>query len=252
VACSSRSTAEAVAEGPSVNVSRVPTAGFCPYPPLLVRGATGARVAEVEELREACARVVHRLVATSPSPITVVGPDPTAAPGAEPTRWPSSSRGSLAGLGIPGESDGGAPLPLSLAVGRALLSECGVDEFASQLTVAQDAPATQCLALGRSLRDTTLLVLADGSSRRGHRAPGGRHPLADSYDARVALALESGDAGALAELDAPLGAELGVSGRATWQALAGWADGRAVPPAPLAYCSAPFGVGYLAGSWSVG
>jgi hypothetical protein len=44
--------------------------------------------------------------------------------------------------------------------------------------------------------------------------------------------------------------EVGMTDRAPWHVLAGWACGRDVA-ARLCYDDAPFGVGYLVGDWSL-
>jgi aromatic ring-opening dioxygenase LigB subunit len=101
--------------------------------------------------------------------------------------------------------------------------------------------------LARQDRPVGLLVLGDGSSRRP--GPSG-HPDARSvpYDAGVRDALATADVDALLGLDVELGAELAVSGRAAWQALAGAALGRSWR-AELLYSEAPFGVGYHVAVW---
>ena len=57
---------------------------------------------------------------------------------------------------------------------------------------------------------TTLVVMADGSARRGEKAPGHLHPDAVAFDERIEAALRSGDAEALAALDPEVGEELGA------------------------------------------
>jgi hypothetical protein len=65
----------------------------------------------------------------------------------------------------------------------------------------------------------------------------------------VSYGLEAGDPGVLAALDAPLAAELGASGRAPWQVLAGALQGRRATRSLLRYDAAPHGVGYLVAGW---
>jgi aromatic ring-opening dioxygenase LigB subunit len=101
--------------------------------------------------------------------------------------------------------------------------------------------------LARQDRPVGLLVLGDGSSRRP--GPAG-HPDERSvgYDASVRDALAAADVDALLGLDVALAAELDVSGRAAWQALAGATAGRSWR-AELLYSDAPFGVGYHVACW---
>jgi aromatic ring-opening dioxygenase LigB subunit len=102
-------------------------------------------------------------------------------------------------------------------------------------------------------RPVALLVMGDGTARRGEKAPGYADPRAEAFDATVVRALAGGDPRTLADLDPTLAAELLVAGRAPWQVLAGAA--LAARPggawrADLRYADAPYGVGYAVASWS--
>lgn len=236
----------------------MPVAAFVPSPPLLVDGLTGGEVGEVDDLRDACRAVVRRLLDVGPAQVALIGPDPRVPAGTVAVRWPGDARGTLGGFGsVTAPSDATTvprvdpELPLSLTVGRWLLDDAGYDGPVLPVAVAEDADAEDCLSLGATVGADALLVVGDGSNRRGLKPPGGPDPRADRFDAAAAAALAAGDAGALAALDASLAAELGVSGRATWQVLAGWVSGRRVEAAQLSYEDAPFGVGYLVGTWTV-
>ena len=117
--------------------------------------------------------------------------------------------------------------------------------------VASDAHPGDCAALGAELvadGRTTLLVLGDGSARRGPKAPGYVDDRAIGYDEHVTGALSRADAEALSALDPQLAAELMVAGRAAWQVLAGALGGR--PAAGrLLHADDPFGVLYLVATW---
>jgi hypothetical protein len=196
----------------------------CPQPLLLLPGRTGRPVAEVEALRAACLAAVDELLAIGPDRIVLIGGRATAEPVDRP--------------------------PLSIEVGRLLLADYvgSVDE----LVVAGDAETEECLRLGRELavraEPTGLLVLADGSARRGLKAPGYSDDRAAPFDAAVEAALAGGDPAGLAALDAGLAAELLVAGRAAWQVLAGATEGRTFR-ATLSYRADPFGVWYPVSSW---
>jgi len=201
----------------------------CPQPPLLLPGRTGRPVAEVEELRGACRAAVADLLANGPDSVLLVG-------------------------GVaPDEQD-----PVSLAIGRLLLAEAGCSDRIRTVPVRTDATAAECLALGRQLaaeaesapdRRIGLLVMADGSARRGPKAPGYLDPRAAPFDQAVQQALTDGDPAGLAGLDAELAAELLVAGRAGWQVLAGAVEGRRFQ-ARTYYLGDPFGVWYPVVGWT--
>ena len=158
--------------------------------------------------------------------------------------------------GVPDEDrlDGsGVPLPLPLGLGCRLLDQAG---YAGQLalhTVSDMASAADCAALGARLAATTarvaLLVMADGSARRGLKAPGYLDERSFPLDAQVTDAIRTGDMAALLTLDASLARDLMATGRPAWQVLAG-AMGEQQPASVIRYCDDPFGVAYLVASLS--
>ena len=93
-----------------------------------------------------------------------------------------------------------------------------------------------------------VLVLANGSSRRGEKAPGHLDERSSAFDDEALGALVGGHPAALAGLDDALGGELladGISGlRATGRALAG-----TVVVASTLYADDPFGVQYWVVTW---
>jgi hypothetical protein len=201
----------------------------CPNPPLLLPGITGRPVAEVEQLRAACLSAIAELLAAGPSRLVIIG--------------------SV----MPGEPD----KPLSLVIGRLLLTEASCQLPVEQLPVAAGSPTADCLAAGRELaarelaaptERTGLLVMADGSARRSLKAPGYLDPRAAGFDAGVEECLRSGRLGCLAELDPALATQLLVAGRAAWQVLAG-AVGTVAGTSRLHYSDDPFGVWYPVLSW---
>ena len=239
----------------------MPVAAFCPCPPLLVDGLTGGDVAPVLQMREACRAAVAELLADRPDAVTLIGPDPALAPSTVSLRLPAQTRGTLAGFGAPGtwRTAGGQPgddvtgvaVPLALTVGRWLLDLAGFEGRVEQVAVAAGATTADCLRLGSSLATDALLVMGDGSFCRGEKPPGGSDPRAAEFDAGVAKLLAGGSPAGLAALDVDLATELGAAGRSVWQVLAGWVGDREVTAARLCYDDAPFGVGYLVGTWSL-
>jgi hypothetical protein len=124
------------------------------------------------------------------------------------------------------------------------------------LTVAWDASAGEVEELGRRIAGRTgrigLLVLGDGSARRGDRALVYPDERAFAFDEEVRRCLSEGDGEGLARLDPVLAAELMAQGRAALQvmahALAADDGGGPVRPEVL-YADDPFGVMYFVAVW---
>jgi hypothetical protein len=264
-------------------------AALCPFPPLLGREVTG-RDPVVPELRQACAEAVRRLVRCEPELITVVGPAPVTA------GWPADRRLDLSAFapqsasadvpeaasapGSPGAAEaagaptpapqrppgGHPPLPLALGLGSRLLDQAGYAGARALQAVGHDEPTAGCVALGHQIAASGdrvgLLIMADGSARRGLRAPGYLDERAAAFDAAVEAAVRHGDLEALLDIDPVLARELLAAGRAAWQVLAAAVPGPP-PAAPVAgppsagaarerptaaeilYSDDPFGVAYL-------
>lgn len=223
-------------------------AAVCPHPVLLVPEAAGEAASETDDLRAACDEAVRRLLTAEL--LIVVGAGPT-------TRdYGAEALGTLAAYGIDFTVGFGAePLPLSLTIGRWLLSRASEVPVRLRFqSVGETASAAECLLLGSSLAGSAgrvaMLVMGDGSACRNEKAPGHLDARACEYDEATASALGSADAEALAELDAGLAADLFVAGRAAWQVLAGAArPGRYV--GELLADEAPYGVGYHVASWTL-
>ena len=118
-------------------------------------------------------------------------------------------------------------------------------------SVGEQATAWECAALGSELaiaaESVALLVMADGSARRGPKAPGHLDGRSVPFDAEVERAIRAGDMAALLALDADLARELMATGRPAWQVLAGALAGRQ-PASGILYSGDPFGVAYLVAS----
>jgi hypothetical protein len=243
-------------------------AAVCPHPPLLIPAATGARGAggaELGRLRAACDQAVAALLAGRPDLIVVVGTDPEAARARE---YPPDAKASLHEFGVPftmggppgsqggppARQDGSAVLPLSLSIGKWLLSRAAASggPRAAWWGIAAGATPAECLELGQQLvalaPRVAMLAMGDGPGRRARGAPGAADPEADRYDDQVAAALATADPGALAVLDPGQDGELFIAGRAAWQVLAG-AAGRDRFDADLCYRGAPYEVTYIVASW---
>ncbi len=217
-----------------------------PQPPLLVPELAAGAAAETASLRAACRGAADRL-AVVPRWVAV-GADP----GGRRTIGPGV-RGSFAGfgapvevgLGEPGPLDEDLPLPLLVA---AWLRPDGVTVRGE--LVDPDADPDACLALGAALarEEAALLVVGDGAITHTEKAPGYLDRRAGPFDAAVDAALRDADPDGLAALDPGLAAQLGASGRAPWQVLAGAARGRSWT-GELLHTSAPYGVAYHVAVW---
>ena len=99
---------------------------------------------------------------------------------------------------------------------------------------------------------TVLLLLGDGSTRRGEKAPGYLDERAFTFDDGVALALSTGDAPALHDLDTGLAADLMVLGASVLRVLGGVAlTQQAEPTAFLSYRGDPYGVSWFVATWQL-
>ncbi|UGQ13914.1 class III extradiol dioxygenase subunit B-like domain-containing protein [Yinghuangia sp. ASG 101] len=229
-------------------------AAVCPHPPLIVPELAAGAAGELDALRAACDAAVADLLAARPDRVVAVGTGP------ETAEFPKGGAGSFSPYGVnlsvrlgAGGGDIEERLPLSLTIAAWLLGRTPVDVPVSGLAVAHDADAVDCLASGAELvsgdERVALLVMGDGTACRTEKAPGYLDARAEPYDAAAALALANADVLALAALDPRLSEELGVSGRAAWQLLAGAADGADLT-GRLTYDEAPYGVGYFVAVWS--
>jgi hypothetical protein len=165
----------------------------------------------------------------------------------------------LSGFGVPGEIHLGAPTcggelglspPLTIGawlVRDALGPRSGARGFSVGPDFASSAAAVELLKLAET-SDVALIVLGDGSARRSTTAPGYLDERAAGFDAAVADALRSGDAGELEKLDGQLAAELLAGGVPAWHAAAAVLAEQTYT-ARLSYEQAPYGVGYFVATW---
>jgi hypothetical protein len=234
----------------------IAAAALCPAAPLLVRELTGGTLV-LPELREACREVTGRLLRARPDVIAVVGAGP------QTRAWDGASRLDVASFGGSAAASRGAAgavagtpgLPAALGLGARLLDEAGYAGPRLLQAVAEDETPAACAGLGQRLSPAAgrvgLLVMADGSARRGRRAPGHLDERSAGFDAGVQRAVRDGDLPALAAVDPVLARELMAAGRAAWQVMAGALDGHVLDVEVL-YADDPFGVAYLVASVGVG
>jgi hypothetical protein len=205
---------------------------------------------EGDLLRAACDVAVSQLLTVEPDWLLLL------AAGPRPARFHSGDHGSLAGYGVAvrvGLGSGAAPsggtpprLPLPFTIGAWLLARAGGHPVTRGVQVGPDGglPGPEVLAVGRG----ALLVMGDGSARRGPHPPGRPDPRAEPHDRVVAGALAAGQTAVLAALEPDLGAELLAAGVPAWRAAGRLLAGRRFD-AELLYHEAPYGVGYLVARW---
>jgi hypothetical protein len=222
----------------------ITAAALCPAPPLLARELTGADPV-VPDLREACRQAAAALLASRPDVIAVVGA------GEKTTGWDPGGRLDLAAYAPMLGAGAGPPVPLAAGLGAGLLDQAGYQGRRVLQSVSPDEPAQRCAELGADLAGragrVALLVMADGSARRGRRAPGHLDERSAPFDAEVERAVRAGDLEALLAIDPVLARELMATGRPGWQVLAGALAGTR-PRVEIRYAGDPFGVAYLVAS----
>jgi hypothetical protein len=220
-------------------------AACIPQAPLLLPGLTGGTVPEVEEVRAAVRDAVDAIIQHGPDKVVVVGA--ALATVTYPPDAPTPAGRLAPALGRQPQR---TALPVPLAVGRSALAEHPVPWVLQGID--HRAPTVHCGALGRRIAArpgrTALLTVADGSARRGQKAPGYVDPRAEGADARIAAALDPADPDALLALDAGLCENVLIAGRAAWQVMAGACDGTSWLTRTL-YDGDPFGVTYQVVTW---
>lgn len=222
---------------------------LCPHPPLLLRELSGA-VDAVPALRDACRAAVADLTADVPAEVVVVGPADRPGPVDAGLAVDVRRFGTTGPRIAPGTG-----LPQSLGIGRRLLDEAGWRGSVSFRAVSWDAGGGELAALADDLLGRprlALLLLGEGSARRGERAPGFLDERAFGFDDAVADALSAGDPGSLRDLDAALAAELMVGGRSVLRLLGLLGERRRPTAAALTHREDPYGVAYLVARWDLG
>ncbi|MDQ4011106.1 MAG: hypothetical protein M3228_10540 [Actinomycetota bacterium] len=118
--------------------------------------------------------------------------------------------------------------------------------------VGEHEPVAKCIDIGAEIRGSSdrisFLAMADGSCRRGAKAPGYFDERAISFDLEVERTIRSANLEALLGVDQKLAHELLAQGRSTWQVLAAATRGQEYETSIL-YAGDPFGVAYLVASF---
>jgi len=214
----------------------ITTAVLSANPPLLFRELTGQE--DVAAPLRSAAVSALRVPLAGEAVVTVVGPDETS------REWDSETPVDVRRWGTTGARTSHG-LPLSLGVGRRLLDEAGWTGQARMRTLAYDATDAEVDETASSC-DGVVLLLGDGSTRRGNGAPGFLDERAFPFDDAVATALAAGDASALRRLDVRLAEELMVLGRSSFRLLGAFGRPERME---LSYRDDPFGVSYFVARW---
>ena len=144
----------------------------------------------------------------------------------------------------------GVTEPLGHRIARHLLGE---RQFVPELALPWTAASLieqDGLPGEHSLPASTLVVMADGSARRGEKAPGHLHPDAARFDDAIDQALRDGDAETLATLDLEQADELWCEGAPGFRLLGEVARDREVA-AQVSYADAPYGVAWWVARWDL-
>lgn len=202
----------------------------CPSPPMLLPEYVG--IADpAGPLRERCVAALRETLAGAPpwdALVVVTGREPV----------PRTSRP-----------------PLGVRIGRLLAERAGWNGPIGEVVVPFDADAEAVARAGASLAGrpgrVLALVVADGSARRGEKAPGHLDERAFAFDESLVRALGEADRRALLELDAGLAGELLASGRAALQVVAHAVLGVPHLRGRLLWSGDPHGVLYAVATWQV-
>lgn len=224
------------------------TAVVLPHPPLLLRELCGLHDI-APELRAACRQALGSVLEPAPDAVVVVG---GAATGRE---WDPALPVGVGRFGTTRAADA-VSLPHSLGVARRLLDEAGWAGPVRMHTVAWDADrdtvAERARAVAAGTDRAVLLVMGDGTARRGEKAPGHLDDRAFAFDDEIGRALADGDPEALAGLDPALGGELLAQGRAALAVLGEVVAAQPDRPSPsVRYRDDPFGVMYTVAVWEL-
>ena len=243
------------------------SAAVVPGPPAFVAELMGAAAHELDDLRHAADRAVSRTAFdlagasadSSFSPVSVqlivVGPG-------QPGEFNATGPVSFASFGrnvvLPALVEGqrcNRELATPLMVARYLASrDIAAHPEHVQLWAAARWITTSgaaAMALGEQLRaDGTrigLILVADGASCHGPKAPRAQDARARAYDDGVWAALASGQPDRLAHTDAELGYELGATGPHVWPVLIAAAGSNQT--GEVLWAGAPYGVGWSVAAW---
>jgi len=238
-----------------------------PGPPALVPELMGAAAHELSQLRWACDAALGSLTAdllalpqTPPVQLVVLGSGPAAQVDAT-SALTFAEFGRDVGLNpLPGGSSTRvSDLATPLMVARYLAARViGSDPAAAALWAGAQwvtGRAEGAARIGRQIREsdspTGLVLVADGATCHGPKAPRAEDSRAGASDDAVWAALASGDPARIDALDGGLSAQLGATGPDLWPALVAAASSSdaEIWDATLDWQGAPYGVGWAVAHW---
>ena len=254
------------------------TVAIVPGPPAFVAELMGSAAHELDDLRHAADSVVSQAVSdcvaasadsaisdAGSSQLVIVGPgEPGEFNPLGPVSFASFGRDvvvpalvgatDLSSQGEHGVTDG-RRLPTPLMVARHLASRDvaahpdHADLWASARWVTTNSTEARALgeSLGKDAAQIALIMVADGATCHGPKAPRAEDSRAPAYEDEVCVALASGQPDRLAQIDDNLGRELGATGPQIWPVLIAAADGDWV--GELVWSGAPYGVGWAVAAW---
>jgi len=253
------------------------TAAIIPGPPAFVAELMGSAAHELDDLRLAADSVVSRAVSdcvaasadssssgADSAQLVIVGPgQPGEFNAVGPVSFSSFGRDVVIPALVAGDQgeQGAAddrllPTPLMVARHRASRDVAAHPEHADLWATARwiTTSGAEAMALGEQLRQDgtrfALILVADGATCHGPKAPRAEDSRAPAYEDAVCAALASGQPGRLAQIDADLGQELGATGPQVWPVLLAAADGDWI--GELVWRGAPYGVGWAVAAWRRG
>ena len=247
------------------------TAVVVPGPPALVVELMGSAAHELDDLRRATDEVVSLALSdlskasADPQSDSDSGTDPVqlvvVVPG-EPGEFDASGPVSFAGFGrdvvVPAllvgrRDDAGLPTPIMVARYLASRDLAAHPEHADLWASARwvTTRGADAAALGDRLRAqggrVSLILVADGATCHGPKAPRAEDARAQGYDDETCEALASGQPGRLAQIDQGLGDTLGATGPRVWPVLVAAAGADMI--GEVVWAGAPYGVGWAVASW---
>lgn len=170
------------------------------------------------------------------------------------TDGPDPARGVNSATGGPAEllKD---ELPTPLMVARYLASRdiAAHPEHAGLWASARwiTTDGTDATDVGERLRESAtpiaLILIADGATCHGPKAPRAEDSRAPAYQESVCSALAAGRPGQLAQIDPDLGRELGATGPQLWPVLVAASDDDWT--GELVWSGWPYGVGWSVAAW---
>jgi hypothetical protein len=234
-----------------------------PAAPALIPAVAAGAAGDLAATRDAALEAVAALLATQPDLVVLLG---AADPGSPTAAYGPGDSGTVEGFGVDLRVPLGARIcagepvaATAVTVAAWLLHQVGfagdVQGFAlADVEPGPDGPidrvAERATAVAAELRDlpgrVALLVAADGSACRTPKAPGSFDPRAEAFDTQLAEALAAGDPARL-PADPVLARELWCRAVPMWQLLR--ALNPAVGRARVLHADAPYGVGYVVGTW---